>query len=50
MNEDANTVKEPSKLVTYSVVSVKITVYIFLMLGFTGNIGSCLHKAASFLR
>lgn len=36
MNEDANIVKEPSKLVTYLVVAAKIIVYILLMLGFTG--------------
>ena len=47
MNEDANTVKEPSKLVTYLVVAAKIIVYILLMLGFTGMQSTFL--AGSFL-
>ena len=50
MNEDANTVKEPSKLVTYLVVSVKITVYIFLMLGFTGILAAVCIKPLSFFK
>ena len=50
MNEDANTVKEPSKLVTYLVVSAKITVYIFLMLGFTGILAAVCIKPISFFK
>lgn len=50
MNEDANTVKEPSKLVTYLVVSAKITVYIFLMLGFTGILAAVCIKPFSFFK
>lgn len=50
MNEDANTVKEPSKLVTYLVVSAKITVYIFLMLGFTGILAAVCIKTLSFFK
>ena len=40
MNEDANTVKEPSKLVTYLVVAAKVIVYMLLMLGFAGVLGA----------
>ena len=32
MNEDANIVKEPSKLVTYLVVAAKIIVYILSLI------------------
>lgn len=50
MNEDANIVKEPSKLVTYLVVAAKIIVYILLMLGFTGMLAAVCIKPISFLR
>lgn len=50
MNEDANTVKEPSKLVTYLVVAAKIIVYILLMLGFTGMLAAVCIKPISFFK
>ncbi len=50
MNEDANIVKEPSKLVTYLVVAAKIIVYIFLMLGFTGILAAVCIKPISFFK
>ena len=50
MNEDAHTVKEPSKLVTYLVVAAKIIVYILLMLGFTGMLAAVCIKPISFFK
>ena len=50
MNEDANTVKEPSKLVTYLVVAAKIIVYILLMLGLTGMLAAVCIKPISFFK
>ena len=47
MNEDANIVKEPSKLVTYLVVAAKVRLYTFDA-GIYRNVGSCLHKTYLF--